>query len=540
MVRKILLVTLLFSAYSFAQQDANSTVEQKQELSWEQLRDQYEFPSWYTEARFGIWSVWGPQSQEYGGGWYARNMYKQHDAPKWADKVYSHHLNNYGHPSEHGYKDLIHQWKAENLDTNALMKYFKSLGARYFMVLANHHEHYDLWNSSHHEWNSVNVGPKRDIVGEWKIAADKYDMPFAVTVHDDRFLRWWKDAFGADNTGPKKGVPYDGRLTKADGKGKWWQGLDPAKLYGLPPEERTPAYIEEVGKHFEQRHKELVTKYDVDMLWYDGHGFPYGKYGKEVSRTLFANSLKKHGKIQAVMAGKFYNQESSIVEDIERGGANEIKLRPWQSITNLSSWYYTGAPFGHNARSMIEMMSDVFSKNGNLVLNVELKLDGTIPAHHKPILDEIGHWVNVNGKAIYASNPWKIYGDNLGSSELSAKELLAQAEEADLGHYRKLAAEKEQYNERKKDALPYGSNEVRFTTKGDKLYIFVLNPKAGTIELPSLGNNSPQEPSQIKEITMIGSEQPIEFRQNGDALLLTVPTDRPTGYTTVFEVSGAL
>ena len=527
----IFILTILSSVHSFTQE---------KELSWEALSESYHYSEWYTQARFGIWSVWGPQSQEGGGGWYARYMYKQYNRPKWATNVYPFHLETYGHPSEFGYKDVINEWKAEKFDADSLMKYFKSLGAKYFMVLANHHDHYDLWNSTHHEWNSVNVGPKRDIVGEWEKAARKYGLPFAVTVHDDRFLHWWKDAFQADTTGDKKGVPYDGYLTKADGKGKWWEGLDPANLYGLPPEQRTPEYIKSVKEGFLIRHTELITKYNPDMLWFDGYGFPYNEYGKELSRRFFANSLRQHGEIKVVVAGKFHDKQPAIVEDIERGGSNEIKHRPWQSITNLSSWYYNGGPFQHSARSMIEMMSDVFSKNGNLVLNVELKLDGTIPAHHKPLLDDIGEWVNINSEAIYGSKPWKIYGDNLDSKSFSEDKLLGKAEETDLEHYKKVAAKNEQFNERKKDSEPYAPDVVRFTTKGDALYVFVLNPKEGKISIPSLGLKSKQKPGKIKSISIIGSKRKIEFKQDSEKLTLFVPSERPNEYTVVFKLDGVL
>ncbi|MBS3775386.1 MAG: alpha-L-fucosidase [Bacteroidales bacterium] len=508
-------------------------------LTWKELGEQYEFPKWYTEARFGIWAHWGAQTEpRLGGGWYARHMYMRDVGDQtWGENAYPYHCGKYGHPSEKGFKDVIHEWKAENLDTDALMKYFKKIGAKYFVVLANHHDHFDNFNSAHHPWNSVNVGPKRDIVGEFEASAEKYDMPFGVSSHDDRFLNWWLPAFGADSTGLKKGVPYDGHMTKADGKGKWWEGLDPADLYGLPPEKRTPEWVEGVKHNWMLRHKELVTKYDVDMLWFDGHGFPYKKYGKEVCRTFFNHKLNKEGDINAVIAGKISN-EPSIVKDIERGGSNEILHIPWQGTLTFNSWFYKeDRPVRHNARTVIEMLTDIISKNGNLLLNVELLPDGTIPPDHKTILDDIGEWINLNSKAIYACEPWKVYGDNLNSY---LKRLEKEAvSEADLEALKE-QANSEHFNERTIESPQYGPEEVRFTTKGDVLYIFVLNPEKGEIELPSLGLNSEYNPGKIRSVNMLGNDSKIRFKQSKDTFILTVPGERPNEYTTVFEVKGAL
>ena len=517
---------------------------QEKKLTWEELREQYEFPKWYTEARFGIWVHWGAQTQpEMGGGWYARHMYME-DVGKqlWGRNAYSYHNKTYGHPSEIGYKDVIHEWKAENLDTDALLEYFKSLGAKYFVALANHHDHFDNFNSTYHPWNSVNIGPKRDIIGEFEKSSKKYGIPFGVSSHDDRFLHWWLPAFGADKTGPKKGIPYDGHMTKEDGKGKWWEGLDPADLYGLPPEKRTPGWVEEVKHNWMLRHKELVTKYDVDMIWFDGWGFPYEKYGKEVCTTFFNNSLRKHGKIKVVVAGKFHN-EPSIAKDIESGGANKILLFPWQGIITMRSWFYKAdreKEFKHNARTVIEMMTDIISKNGNLLLNVELLPDGTIPANHKVILDDIGAWVKLNGEAIYASKPWNVFGDNLNSY---LKRLKKEISEADFEALKKHATS-EQFNERTVKSLAYGPDEVRFTKKGDVLYVFVLNPAKGAIELPVLGLNSELKVKKISSISMIGSNEgsneKIKFKQDDDKLILNIPENRPNKYTVVFIVKGAL
>ncbi len=468
-------------------------------------------------------------------------MYQQ-DVGKetWGKNAYSYHCKTYGHPSEIGYKDVLNEWKAENLDTDALVKYFKQIGAKYFVAMANHHDHFDNFNSTHHPWNSVNIGPKRDIIKEFELSCNKYDIPYGISSHDDRFLTWWVTAFGADTSGVYKGVPYDGHMTIEDGKGKWWEGLNPADLYGLPPAQRTPEYVDSVKSNWVLRHTELVTQYDFDMLWFDGYGFPYKEYGKKVCETYFNHNRKEDGTIDVVIAGKFHNQPATV-KDIEKGGATKILPFPWQGITTFRDWFYKEDPhsmeYRHNARTVIELLADYMSKNGNLLLNVELLGDGTIPPEQKVMLDDIGEWVNLNQEAIYASKPWVVYGDNFNS-------YLSQAQKKDISEADLEALEKqkksEQFNERNASSLPYGHDEVRYITQGNALYIIVLNPQAGSIELPSLGLNATHQPGKITSIRMIGGKKKVKFKQDPEKLTLAVPAQRPNEYATVFKVEGVL
>lgn len=171
--------------------------------SWESLRT-FECPDWFRDAKFGIWSHWGPQAVPEQGDWYARHLYLQ-DHPQ-----YNHHLRTYGHPSKHGHKDIIAAWKAEKFDPEALMKKYVAAGAKYFVAQANHHDNFDTWHSKHHRWNAVEKGPKKDILGLWKQAAQKHGLPFGVTEHLSAGYNWWVTNKFSDEHGPYAGVPYDG------------------------------------------------------------------------------------------------------------------------------------------------------------------------------------------------------------------------------------------------------------------------------------------------------------------------------------------
>lgn len=206
----------LFAQMSFAQTN-NLPIAKGKFLPSDKSLKQYEYPEWFRDAKFGIWSHWGPQAVPRQGDWYARKLYMSEDYNKKTGKkfgrpnpAYTYHIKHYGHPSEFGYKDIIPLWKAEKFDPKSLMKLYKKVGAKYFVSMGVHHDNFFLWNSKLHRWNSVNMGPKRDIVLEWQKAAKKEGLKFGVSEHLGASYTWFQTAKGADITGPKKGVPYDG------------------------------------------------------------------------------------------------------------------------------------------------------------------------------------------------------------------------------------------------------------------------------------------------------------------------------------------
>ena len=256
------------------------------EPTWESIEKNYPGePAWLREAKFGIWVHFGPQSAGESGDWYARRLY----AP--GTTAYKNHLKKYGHPSEVGYKEVLRDWNPTKLDPAALTKIYQDAGARFLMIQGVHHDNFDLWNSHYQPWNSVNLGPKRDLIGEWAKACRADGMRFGVTFHHEYTWWWWQTAFGSDNEGDKKGVPYDGNLTLADGKGKWWEGLDPRLLYGIDLREYKgvtkaaysdwsppPAgiftnhlpYAKWYATQWALRMMDVVDQYDPDFIYTDG------------------------------------------------------------------------------------------------------------------------------------------------------------------------------------------------------------------------------------------------------------------------------
>ena len=157
----------------------------------------YQIPDWFRDAKFGIWAHWGPQSAAEDGDWYARNMYIP------SQPQYKTHLERFGHPSKFGHKDICKIWTADKFDADHLMELYQKAGAKYFMTMGVHHDNFDLWDSKHQpKWNSAAMGPRKDIVGLFKQAAQKQGLKFAVSEHLAYSYLWWTVSHGSDTTGP--------------------------------------------------------------------------------------------------------------------------------------------------------------------------------------------------------------------------------------------------------------------------------------------------------------------------------------------------
>ncbi|MEI6196449.1 MAG: alpha-L-fucosidase, partial [Verrucomicrobiota bacterium] len=468
---------------------------------WNSLTN-YQTPDWFRDAKFGIWAHWGPQCEPEHGDWYARNMYLQ------GQPDYKSHLVEYGHPSTNGFKDVIHIWKAANFNPDQLLKFYKANGAKYFMALANHHDNFDLFDSKYQPWNSVALGPQKDLIGGWAKAARKNGLRFGVSVHASRAWSWYEPAQGADTNGPLAGVPYDGKLTKADGKGLWWDGLDPQALYAQNHQpgaklewswdpakgSSTPdaAYMEK----FFKRTQQLWDDYHPDQIYFDDSVLPLNGVTDEVGLNLAAHfynsSIALHGRNEAVMNNKKLNdmQREAMVYDIERGKAEGILPQPWQTDTCIGSWHYNQDIFTKHqyksAASVVRMLADIVSKNGNLMLSVPLQRDGQPDADEFKIVSDIGAWLKINGEAIYATRPWSIFGE--GPSTVVA-------EKGRFGG---------QTDVQKK---PFTAEDIRFTQSkdGKTLYAIVLAlPTDGKVTIKSLASNSPLWAGKVGSVRLVG------------------------------------
>ncbi|HTL69616.1 MAG TPA: alpha-L-fucosidase [Lacunisphaera sp.] len=503
--------------------------------AWASLQH-YQVPAWFRDAKFGIWAHWGPQCEPEHGDWYAREMYGE------GSSDYQFHVAHFGHPSKFGFKDVIHAWKAEHWDPDRLLALYKRAGAEYFFALANHHDNFDNFDSKYQPWNSVNMGPQKDLIGGWAQAARKVGLKFGVSVHASHAWSWYEPAQGADAKGPLAGVPYDGKLTKADGKGTWWDGYDPQDLYaqnhapapgfeklgsihkrwnwgnGVTPPDQ--AYCEK----FYNRTIDLIDKYHPDLIYFDDTAlplWPVSDAGLKIAAHFYNRNQQWHGD-DGVLFGKILSadQRQCMAWDIERGSANEIQPQPWQTDTCIGSWHYDRRILDRHgyktAKTVIHTLIDVVSKNGNLLLSVPLRGDGTPDADELAIVEGIADWMQVNQEAIHGTRPWKVFGE--GPQMASARPMTGPG-----------------FNEGK--GKPFTAADVRFTTKGSTLYAFVMGGPTGPVSIKSLGADAKLLDRKIAGIALLGSAEKVAWTQTADALVITAPSHAPSDVANVYKIA---
>jgi len=458
----------------------------------------YTCPDWFRDAKFGIWAHWGPQAVPMDGDWYARGMYEEDN------QHYKYHLEHYGHPSEFGYKDIIPLWKAEKWDPDRLMALYKKAGAKYFVSMGSHHDNFFLWNSKLHKWNSVNMGPKRDVVGDWQKAAQKYGLRFGVSEHLGASFTWFQSSHRADKTGPKAGVPYDG----ADPKYQ--------DLYHFPAEPGDNGWYSNNPRWQQQWYdaiKELVDNYHPDLLYTDGW-VPFGDdkpVGPSMIAHLYNQDAARHnGKTEAVYTIK-QKSGGRWIEDLERGIMPKIDAHPWQTDTSIGDWYYNRNWKFRPVSWVIHMLVDNVSKNGNLLLNVVQRPDGSLDPEVEQMLEQLAAWNAIHGEAIFGTRPWLVYGES--------------AVKVKGGSF--------------KEDFKYDAREIRFTTKGETLYAIALGwPEDGKLVVRSLAKPAGENVNNIKSVSLLGFDGKVEWLQTPESLVVTLPAQKISEYTAALKITG--
>jgi len=457
------------------------------QASWESLR-QYTVPTWYADAKFGIFIHWGVYSvPAFGNEWYPRNMYIQ------GSEEFKHHVETYGPQSLFGYKDFIPQFTATEFDADEWAGLFKKSGAMYVVPVAEHHDGFAMYDCSYSEWNAVKMGPKRDIIGELAAAIHKQGLVFGLSSH--RAEHWWF---------LNGGMQFDSDVQ------------DPrySDFYGpAQPKETQPdqAYLD----NWLLRTCELVDKYKPQLVWFD---WWIEEPAFEAYRQKFAAYYYNRGvQWKKGVAINYKNQafpEGTAVYDIERGQLAGIRPILWQTDTAISknSWGYVKNQDYKTAEALVGDLVDIVSKNGVLLLNVGPRSDGTIPEPEQQILLEIGEWLAVNGEAIYGTNTWKVYGE--GPTQVS------EGSFADTKR------------------PPFTGEDIRFTTKGEALYVIILAWPGEQVTLKSLRTASPLWDKEISGVSLLGHKGRLERSRDESGLTIRMPDRKPCKHAFVLKITG--
>ena len=469
-------------------------------------------PRWFQDAKFGIWSHWGAQSVPMYGDWYARNMYVE------GSPQYLYHLRHYGHPSKFGYKDICALWKAEKFDPEALMGLYVKAGAKYFVAQAMHHDHFFNYPSDLNPMNSQNIGPHKDIVGLWQQAAKKHGLPFGVTEHLGASFSWWHTNKRSDRYGAYAGVPYDGN--DPENRAFYHDNFQHMKD---DADDLKPWYTEDQAFHsyWLACMKELIDRYTPDLLYSDG-GLPFGpdwttvgkvspeessyKEGLEAVAYLYNTSIAKYGENRAIYNQKVRDPDVYRVGilDIERSQLDGIQKDPWQTDTCIGNWFYDVRQTFKHPDHIIDMLIDIVSKNGSMLLNVLQLPDGTIDDETHYILTEIGNWFSAHAESIHGTKPWKCFGE--GNTRVKI----------------------EGFTE---DKTAWTSGDIRYACKEKTVYAFLM----GGVRNHTAVLYSFNEGEQVKNVRLLGAGE-VPFTQNYGVVCVQLPETLPTEYVNTLAI----
>lgn len=467
-----------------------TTTNEAVSANWTDLIDAFRCPDWFRDAKFGVWSHWGPQAVPGQGDWYARHMYMP------GHPAYRYHCRTYGHPSKVGYKDIIAKFTADRFDAESLVSLFAENGAKYFMGQAAHCDNFDNFDSTHHPWNSVNHGPKRDLLGEYAAATKNAGLRFGFSEHLAWSYGWFNTNKGADETGPFAGVPYDGNDPKH------------ADLYFKPHDDTEASYPQNPSAFFVENWKarqiDAIDKYEPDIYYTDGGIFEQA--GLDVMAHFYNRVAERTGRYEGVYTYKNVRdrrpefskylgqyQPGAGVEDLEHGVLGDIMPEPWQTDTSSGPWYWNPATAYKTPKEIVHLLADVVSKNGNLLLNYTQRPDGSLDEETTWIVKQVGQWLQTNGEAIYGTRPWTVFGEGptrYGEGEFSLF-----------------------------DDIQFGAEDVRFTRKEDALFAIPLGRPEG--QKPWIIHALSQE--NIVDVSLLGHEEPIHWKLEPDGLHVLPP-----------------
>lgn len=465
-------------------------VSERYTYDWESLR-KAPVPDWLEQAKFGIFIHWGPYAVP---GWSDEKTYAEwYSTRMYCDSSYrAYHEKTYGPIAEHGYKEFIPKFKGENFDANQWADILKASGAKYVIPTAEHHDGFAMYDSDLTPWNSVDKGPGFDFIGLLGEAVRSKDMKFGCSYHRERHWGFYTDAM---NTYKETAEPFD------EIKAEIARDPESALLYG------PFGLTEDFMKDYKARFLEICTKYQPDFMWIDDAP-SNSLYPEAEAVDLFMNTYHKemiadYMNLADTWGKKVYfnnkkwkrfNYPEGIgVSEKDYLRLNEISDIKWQSSGGMAHSYgydrtEEDASKYKTVEQLVETLIDVVSKNGNFLLDIGPKPDGTITELQEQRLRGIGEWLSKYGEAIYGTKSWSTFG----------------------------------------------YENIRFTRKNKALYVICLDNPETAFQVAKTETLSKEN---VKSVEMIGhaGESPA-WTFDDQALTITPPENYKKDHAVVFKV----
>ncbi len=478
--------------------------------TWESIAKNYKDPQWFRDAKFGIYMHLGIFSvPAHASEWYVRYMYGGNkDVMQW-------HTEHYGPPTKFGYKDFLPMYTMAKWDPDGWAALFKKAGAKYVLAPGEHHDGFSNWNSATNPYNSVNYGPHRDIDGDLIEALRKVGLKTGISDHSAYHFNFIPPLPGSDEYDPK------------------W-----ANFYNVADKSvaaRTKFLHDWVAKRIE-----TIDKYRPDMLWFDMSTDHSWDPLKTYVAAYYYNRAVEWGKPVCISA-KGAAWVSGQIMDYEREGRSPMELVDWvwqpdDPITDKFGYVEGQKVFG--PEQFVWKIVENTSKNGNLLLNISPKADGTIPQEQQDTLLGIGRWLDVNGEAIYKTRPWTKYGE--GPAAEAAAALMAKVKASGTFAGRLNGQNMGDANV-SGGGLPrhgYAPEDIRFTRNGDTLYAVVMKwPDAGEVVVASLAVGT-APPGRIAKVELLGHPGNLTFIQDATGLRIKLPAEKPCDFAYALKITG--
>ncbi|MBU2912624.1 MULTISPECIES: alpha-L-fucosidase [Reichenbachiella] len=460
----------------------------------------YQIPEWFLDAKFGIYAHWGPVSSAFEGidpdkwygGWHGKQMYE--DGQKVPTKSgqptnnHVHHKEKYGDPAEYGYKYLIEQFDPSGFDAEVWADLFQKSGAKFAGPVAMHHDNFAMWDSKATRWNAMNYGgidPSADLKKE----IEARGMKFMASFHHAFTWKYFAPAHAYGGVAPEDYDLYtnphslESDTPDADFYKNWWAVL-----------------------------KEYIDTYQPDLLWFDWWLENMSEETRYEFLSYYYNQAEKWGKEVGVAYKESTFSEDMAIKDYERGRPNQPKNPAWLTDTSPGAWFYRPNAKFKTPNDLVDILVDIVSKNGLMLLNVPPNPDGTIPQVMENLLVEMGEWLETNGEAIYGTRPWLVFGE--GPTRLP-----------EGGH------------KVEKLEIIYTDRDIRYTKKSDKeFYAIVMDKTENDIVMKTLSTDIGVLNSQILEVSLLGSDEKLSWKRNHKGLVITAPKQWPGNYAYAFKI----